>query len=214
MVRERSCDYCGTDIEPGTGTMFVHVDGRVVHYCSSKCENNADLGRAARDLEWTAEGQRMTTGEAGTPDEVEQVAAEPSGDETETVPDEIDMAPDETEAEAVAAAAGDAGSRSGEPAAGTDDRVDDAAEADTEELDAVEGRSAGGSDPDIEEDQDVPNVDESDAEANIGEETTRETDADHEFDDEDVERSSDETVSEDEADEVVVEGSDESGGEQ
>jgi hypothetical protein len=60
----------------------------------------------------------------------------------------------------------------------------------------------------------VPNVDESDAEANIGEETTRETDADHEFDDEDVERSSDETVSEDEADEVVVEGSDESGGEQ
>ena len=70
MVRERSCDYCGTDIEPGTGTMFVHVDGRVVHYCSSKCENNADLGRAARDLEWTAEGQRMTTGGAGTPDEV------------------------------------------------------------------------------------------------------------------------------------------------
>ena len=71
MVRTRSCDYCGTDIEPGTGTMFVHVDGRVLHYCSSKCENNADLGRSARDLEWTAEGQRMAGNEAGTADEVE-----------------------------------------------------------------------------------------------------------------------------------------------
>jgi large subunit ribosomal protein L24e len=163
MVRERSCDYCGTDIEPGTGTMFVHVDGRVVHYCSSKCENNADLGRAARDLEWTAEGQRMTTGGAGTPDEVEQVAAEP--DEDETVADEVDTVPGETEAEAVAAAAGDTGSRSGEPAA------------DTDGLSRVEGRSAGGSDPDIEEDQNVSTVDETDAEAAVDdEETVRDTD--------------------------------------
>ena len=157
MPRERSCDFCGSNIEPGTGTMFVHVDGRVVHYCSSKCENNADLGRAARDLEWTAEGQRMTTGGAGTPDEVDTV-------------------PGETEAEAVAAAAGDTGSRSGEPAADTDDRVDDA-EADTDGLSRVEGRSAGGSDPDIEEDQDVPTVDETDAEATVDdEETVRDTD--------------------------------------
>ena len=174
MPRERSCDFCGSDIEPGTGTMFVHVDGRVVHYCSSKCENNADLGRAARDLEWTAEGQRMTTGGAGTPDEVEQVAAEP--DEDETVADEVDTVPGETEAEAVAAAAGDTGSRSGEPAADTDDRVDDA-EADTDGLSRVEGRSAGGSDPDIEEDQNVSTVDETNAEAAVDdEETVRDTD--------------------------------------
>ncbi|MFB6155588.1 MAG: 50S ribosomal protein L24e [Haloferacaceae archaeon] len=58
MPQQRTCDYCGADIEPGTGTMFVHTDGTIVHFCSSKCEKNADLGREARDLEWTAEGQQ------------------------------------------------------------------------------------------------------------------------------------------------------------
>ena len=53
MPRTRECDYCGADIEPGTGTMLVHNDGSTTHFCSSKCENNADLGRESRDLEWT-----------------------------------------------------------------------------------------------------------------------------------------------------------------
>ncbi|MFB6302088.1 MAG: 50S ribosomal protein L24e [Haloferacaceae archaeon] len=55
MSGSRRCDYCESNIEPGTGTMFVRVDGTVIHYCSSKCEKNADLGREARDLEWTGE---------------------------------------------------------------------------------------------------------------------------------------------------------------
>jgi len=53
MPQTRECDYCGADIEPGTGVMFVENDGSVTHFCSSKCENNADLGRESRDLEWT-----------------------------------------------------------------------------------------------------------------------------------------------------------------
>jgi len=57
MVQTRSCDYCGDDIEPGTGTMFVFNDGQTTHFCSSKCEKNADLGREPRDLEWTEAGQ-------------------------------------------------------------------------------------------------------------------------------------------------------------
>jgi len=57
MPQTRQCDYCGADVEPGTGTMFVYNDGRTVHFCSSKCEKNADLGREPRDLEWTEEGQ-------------------------------------------------------------------------------------------------------------------------------------------------------------
>ena len=55
MVDTRTCDYTGEEIEPGTGTMFVHTNGAVVHYCSSKCEANADLGRESRDLEWAGE---------------------------------------------------------------------------------------------------------------------------------------------------------------
>jgi large subunit ribosomal protein L24e len=53
MPQTRECDYCGADIEPGTGVMFVENDGGVTHFCSSKCERNADLGREPRDLEWT-----------------------------------------------------------------------------------------------------------------------------------------------------------------
>jgi large subunit ribosomal protein L24e len=57
MPQTRACDYCGSDIEPGTGTMFVRTDGTTIHYCSAKCEKNADLGREPRDLEWTDEGR-------------------------------------------------------------------------------------------------------------------------------------------------------------
>ena len=57
MPQTRECDYCGETIEPGTGTMYVYVDGQTVHFCSSKCEKNADLGRESRDVEWTSEGQ-------------------------------------------------------------------------------------------------------------------------------------------------------------
>ena len=56
MPQTRACDFCGDDIEPGTGTMFVRTDGSTVHFCSAKCEKNADLGREARDLEWTEDG--------------------------------------------------------------------------------------------------------------------------------------------------------------
>lgn len=57
MPQTRDCDYCGEEIEPGTGTMFVQVNGAVTHYCSSKCEKNAGLNREPRDLEWTASGR-------------------------------------------------------------------------------------------------------------------------------------------------------------
>ena len=56
MPQTRACDYCGADVEPGTGTMFVATDGTVTHFCSGKCEKNADLGREPRDLEWTEAG--------------------------------------------------------------------------------------------------------------------------------------------------------------
>jgi len=74
MPRNRECDYCGTDIEPGTGTMFVRTTGSTIHYCSSKCEKNANLGREARDLEWAGEEEEAdeeveeTAADAGTAD--------------------------------------------------------------------------------------------------------------------------------------------------
>lgn len=57
MVDTRICDYTGEEIEPGTGTMYVRKDGTVLHFVDSKAEKNYFLGREARDLEWTADGQ-------------------------------------------------------------------------------------------------------------------------------------------------------------
>ena len=75
MPRTRECDYCGADIEPGTGTMLVHNNGSTTHFCSSKCENNADLGREARNLEWTESGRTVTAAQQADKDEAEAAAA-------------------------------------------------------------------------------------------------------------------------------------------
>ena len=32
------CSFCGKEISPGTGKMYVKKDGTVFNFCSSKCE--------------------------------------------------------------------------------------------------------------------------------------------------------------------------------
>lgn len=50
----RECSFCGQEIEPGTGKMFVKKDGSVFFYCRSKCEKNQqDLKRVNRRVRWT-----------------------------------------------------------------------------------------------------------------------------------------------------------------
>lgn len=54
MPLKRLCSFCGNDVEPGTGKMFVRKDGTVFFFCSSKCEKNLlDLGRVPRTVRWT-----------------------------------------------------------------------------------------------------------------------------------------------------------------
>lgn len=49
-----NCSFCGVKIEKGTGKMFVYTTGKVLHFCSSKCEKNMlKLKRKARNLKWT-----------------------------------------------------------------------------------------------------------------------------------------------------------------
>lgn len=49
-----SCSFCGEKIEKGIGKMFVFKTGKVLHFCSSKCEKNMlKLKRKARNLKWT-----------------------------------------------------------------------------------------------------------------------------------------------------------------
>ena len=47
------CSFCGKEIEPGTGIMYVRNDGKVFYFCSSKCERNMmKLKRKPRKVEW------------------------------------------------------------------------------------------------------------------------------------------------------------------
>ena len=96
MVQKRTCDYTGEEIEPGTGIMYVKIDGTVLHFVDSKAEKNYKLGREPRDLEWTEAGQRVGDEEAAREaareaEAAEQAAADEADDEAE--------ADDEEEAE-------------------------------------------------------------------------------------------------------------------
>ncbi len=37
MPKSRTCSYCGSTIEPGTGLMYVLRNGQILWFCSSKC---------------------------------------------------------------------------------------------------------------------------------------------------------------------------------
>ncbi|MEX2703480.1 MAG: 50S ribosomal protein L24e [Candidatus Baldrarchaeia archaeon] len=54
MVKTQKCSFCGRDIEPGTGMMFVRNDGTVLWFCSSKCRKSlVEMKRDPRKLKWT-----------------------------------------------------------------------------------------------------------------------------------------------------------------
>jgi nucleoside-diphosphate kinase len=55
----RNCTFCGGELEPGTGVMFVKRDGTFYFFCSSKCERNFRLGRKARKMKWAGGGARV-----------------------------------------------------------------------------------------------------------------------------------------------------------
>ena len=54
MVEMKVCSFCGREIEPGTGSMYVKKDGSVMLFCTNKCSKNMiDMGRVPRKITWT-----------------------------------------------------------------------------------------------------------------------------------------------------------------
>ena len=54
MVERRVCTFCGDEIEPGTGKMYIKKDGVVYNFCTSKCfKNMVILRRLPRRTTWT-----------------------------------------------------------------------------------------------------------------------------------------------------------------
>jgi large subunit ribosomal protein L24e len=59
MVERKVCTFCGNEIEPGTGKMFIRKDGTIFQFCSMKCQKNLlKLGRVPRRVRWTKNFKR------------------------------------------------------------------------------------------------------------------------------------------------------------
>lgn len=58
-----NCTFCGKVMSQGTGKMFVQKDGKILHFCSNKCEKNMlVLKRKPRQTTWTEEYQQIKKG--------------------------------------------------------------------------------------------------------------------------------------------------------
>jgi large subunit ribosomal protein L24e len=54
MVEKRNCSFCGQEIEPGTGSLYIRKDAVSFSFCSKKCrKNQIALGRIPRRTRWT-----------------------------------------------------------------------------------------------------------------------------------------------------------------
>ncbi len=48
------CSFCNKTIEPGTGKIYVLKSGKVLNFCSTKCEKNMlKLRRNPKKFKWT-----------------------------------------------------------------------------------------------------------------------------------------------------------------
>jgi large subunit ribosomal protein L24e len=50
------CSFCGKEIPKGTGKMLIKNDGKILYFCSRKCEKNMIiLKRDPKKIKWTEE---------------------------------------------------------------------------------------------------------------------------------------------------------------
>ena len=48
------CAFCGKEMDKGTGKLLIKNDGKLVYFCSTKCEKNMlQLKRKPREHQWT-----------------------------------------------------------------------------------------------------------------------------------------------------------------
>ncbi|MBI4153719.1 50S ribosomal protein L24e [Candidatus Woesearchaeota archaeon] len=53
------CSFCNSELEKGTGMMYVKKDGRILWFDKKKCEKNMlGLGRKSHKLKWITSQQK------------------------------------------------------------------------------------------------------------------------------------------------------------
>ena len=57
------CSFCGNFIKRGTGKIYVRKTGKILYFCSMKCEKNEfKLGHKPLTTKWTKEYADAKTG--------------------------------------------------------------------------------------------------------------------------------------------------------
>jgi large subunit ribosomal protein L24e len=55
QLQSHRCAFCGREVVPGHGIMYVRNNGAVLWFCSDKCRKNMlELRRDPRRLKWTS----------------------------------------------------------------------------------------------------------------------------------------------------------------
>tara|TARA_Y100000034_G_scaffold134499_1_gene203095 strand:- start:4163 stop:4345 length:183 start_codon:yes stop_codon:yes gene_type:complete len=55
-----NCSFCGKSIEKGTGKLFIFKSGKLLNFCTSKCEKNMlKMKRKPHNVRWTKEYRRV-----------------------------------------------------------------------------------------------------------------------------------------------------------
>ncbi|MFH0798218.1 MAG: 50S ribosomal protein L24e [Candidatus Woesearchaeota archaeon] len=50
-----NCSFCNKALERGTSKMFVYTSGKILYFCSQKCEKNMlKLNRKSRTTKWAS----------------------------------------------------------------------------------------------------------------------------------------------------------------
>ena len=61
MLQIRKCSFCGKEVMPGTGIMYVKNDGSTLWFCSSKCRKSMlKMRRDPRKLKWTKKYKKVS----------------------------------------------------------------------------------------------------------------------------------------------------------
>jgi len=57
------CSFCGSKLKIGTGKIFVKRDGKILYFCSKKCEKNMlKLRRNPSKVKWVAKKKKERKG--------------------------------------------------------------------------------------------------------------------------------------------------------
>ena len=62
------CTFCGNALLQGTGKMYVKTDGKILYFCTMRCEKSMiKLDRKPRETRWTMQA-RIARGKARAED--------------------------------------------------------------------------------------------------------------------------------------------------